>query len=105
MTEVPSTRDRILWLLGIVIVIFYAIFPVLWIVSLALDPRNISRPTELRLIPPGASFAAFERVLTETMPNNTGCAAATSGRARIASTCSRPTELKKRSETLRSNTR
>ena len=62
--------ERILVHLALVLVLLIVLFPVLWIVSLALDPRNISRPTELRLIPPGASFAAFERVLTETMPNN-----------------------------------
>jgi arabinogalactan oligomer/maltooligosaccharide transport system permease protein len=32
---------------------------------MALDPRNIDKPMELTLIPPGASFAAFERVLFE----------------------------------------
>jgi arabinogalactan oligomer/maltooligosaccharide transport system permease protein len=41
------------------------LFPILWIFSLALDPRNIDKPLELRLIPPGASFAAFRRVLIE----------------------------------------
>ncbi|MBN2386237.1 MAG: ABC transporter permease subunit [Anaerolineales bacterium] len=40
-------------------------FPILWIFSLALDPRNIDKPLELTLIPPGASFAAFQKVLCE----------------------------------------
>jgi arabinogalactan oligomer/maltooligosaccharide transport system permease protein len=40
-------------------------FPILWIFSLALDPRNIDKPLELRLIPPGASFHAFRKVLLE----------------------------------------
>ncbi len=39
------------------------LFPILWIFSLALDPRNIDKPLSLTLIPPGASFAAFQRVL------------------------------------------
>lgn len=39
------------------------LFPILWIFSLALDPRNIDKPLELRLIPPGASFEAFRNVL------------------------------------------
>ncbi len=43
--------------------IFVAIFPVLWIISMSLDPRNISKPTTLTLIPPGASLAAYLRVL------------------------------------------
>jgi arabinogalactan oligomer/maltooligosaccharide transport system permease protein len=41
------------------------LFPILWIFSLALDPRNIDKPLELTLIPPGASLAAFRRVLLE----------------------------------------
>lgn len=40
-------------------------FPVLWIFSLALDPRNIDKPLQLRLIPPGASFDSFRRILLE----------------------------------------
>ena len=41
------------------------LFPIMWVVSLALDPRGISQPLELRLIPPGASLKAFEKVLIE----------------------------------------
>ena len=41
------------------------LFPILWVVSLALDPRNIDKPLELTLIPPGASLQAFRKVLTE----------------------------------------
>lgn len=41
------------------------LFPILWIFSMALDPRNIDKPLELTLIPPGASLAAFKRVLFE----------------------------------------
>lgn len=46
------------------------LFPIVWIVSMAIDPRNISRPTSLNLIPEGASLAAFDRVLTEPHANN-----------------------------------
>ncbi|MBX3071909.1 MAG: ABC transporter permease subunit [Thermomicrobiales bacterium] len=46
------------------------LFPIVWIVSMAIDPRNISRPTTLNLIPPGASLDAFRRVLTEPHANN-----------------------------------
>jgi arabinogalactan oligomer/maltooligosaccharide transport system permease protein len=48
---------------------FTVIFPILWIVSLALDPRNISRPTSLQLIPPGASLAAFQAVIAQPTNN------------------------------------
>ncbi len=41
------------------------LFPILWVFSIALDPRNIDKPLELTLLPPGASFAAFHRVLFE----------------------------------------
>jgi arabinogalactan oligomer/maltooligosaccharide transport system permease protein len=51
------------FLLGIVTVA--VLFPIMWVVSLALDPRNIDKPLELRLIPPGASLDAFRRVLIE----------------------------------------
>ena len=43
------------------------IFPVLWIVAMALDPRNISRPDSL--FPPGASLDAFARVLAKPTEN------------------------------------
>ncbi len=53
-------------LLGIA---FIVMFPILWVISLSLDPRNISRPTELNLIPPGASLAAYEKVLRQPTNN------------------------------------
>jgi arabinogalactan oligomer / maltooligosaccharide transport system permease protein len=43
------------------------IFPVLWIVAMAVDPRNLSRPDSL--FPPGASLDAFFRVLAKPTPN------------------------------------
>jgi len=51
------------FLMGVVTVA--VMFPILWVVSLALDPRNIDKPLELRLLPPGASLVAFRRVLVE----------------------------------------
>jgi arabinogalactan oligomer/maltooligosaccharide transport system permease protein len=44
-------------------------FPLLWILSMALDPRNIARPDGLNLIPPGASFDAFTRVINQPTLN------------------------------------
>jgi arabinogalactan oligomer/maltooligosaccharide transport system permease protein len=49
----------------LLLVVIAVMFPILWIFSLALDPRNIDKPLELRLIPPGASLDAFHRVLVE----------------------------------------
>jgi len=51
--------------LFLILVLVAVLFPILWIFSLALDPRNIDKPLELTLIPPGASFDAFHRVLVE----------------------------------------
>ena len=62
--------ERMLVHVALVLVLFVVLFPVIWIVSLALDPRNIVRPTSLTLIPPGASLDAFRRVLTDPLPNN-----------------------------------
>ncbi len=49
----------------LILVSLTVLFPILWIFSLALDPRNIDKPLTLTLIPPGASFASFKRVLFE----------------------------------------
>ena len=53
----------------LLLITFLVIFPILWVVSLSLDPRNISRPTDLSLIPPGASLKAYEKVLQQPTAN------------------------------------
>ena len=45
------------------------LFPVIWILSMSLDPRNLSRPVGLDLIPPGASLDAFEKVIAQPTSN------------------------------------
>jgi arabinogalactan oligomer/maltooligosaccharide transport system permease protein len=45
------------------------IYPVLWMVSLSLDPRGISRPKELVLIPQGASLNAYAEVIKQPTAN------------------------------------
>lgn len=45
------------------------LFPITWIVSMSFDSRNISRPTELQLIPPGASLEAYTAVLDKPTAN------------------------------------
>lgn len=47
----------------LLVVLLIVLFPLLWVFSMALDPRNIDKPLDLTLVPPGASFAAFDRVL------------------------------------------
>ncbi|MBA2382468.1 MAG: carbohydrate ABC transporter permease [Chloroflexi bacterium] len=46
------------------------LFPILWIFSLALDPRNLARPDGL--IPPGASLEAFGRVIAKPTSDDIG---------------------------------
>src|ERR1700687_12963 len=54
----------------LLLIAFTVLFPILWIVSLSLDPRNISRPTELRLIPAGASLQAYGDVIRQPTANH-----------------------------------
>jgi arabinogalactan oligomer/maltooligosaccharide transport system permease protein len=65
----PLIED-VLCHVALVVIAFIVLFPILWVVSMALDPRNISRPTSLDLIPNGATLDAFRRVLTEPQANN-----------------------------------
>jgi arabinogalactan oligomer/maltooligosaccharide transport system permease protein len=65
-----STNRRTLNQVGIqifllLVVTFFVVFPILWIFSMALDPRNIDKPLQLTLIPPGASLDAFRKVMLE----------------------------------------
>ncbi len=53
----------------LLIVLASVLFPVLWILSMSLDPRDFSRPTGLTIIPPGATLDAYARVLTNPSPN------------------------------------
>ncbi len=43
------------------------LFPVVWIVGMSLDPRNIARPDSI--IPPGASLDAYAQVLARPTQN------------------------------------
>ena len=53
----------------LLLVLATILFPVLWIVSMSLDPRDFSRPQGLTIIPPGATLASFETVLSKPSPN------------------------------------
>ena len=66
--RLPLGKQLVCQLLALLIA-FTVIFPVLWVVSLSLDPRDILRPTEFRLIPPGASLQAYRRVLDRPTAN------------------------------------
>ncbi len=43
------------------------LFPILWVVGMSLDARDIARPREL--FPPAVSFQAYERVLSQPTAN------------------------------------
>jgi arabinogalactan oligomer/maltooligosaccharide transport system permease protein len=45
------------------------LFPILWIFSMSIDPRNFSRPDGLSLIPPGASLEAYAKVIAQPTSN------------------------------------
>ncbi len=64
-----SYGRQVLYQVMLLLIAFIVIFPILWVISLSLDPRNISRPTELTLIPPGASVKAYEKVLQQPTAN------------------------------------
>jgi arabinogalactan oligomer/maltooligosaccharide transport system permease protein len=55
-----------LFLLAVLAVV---LFPLLWILSMSLDPRDYSRPVGLTIIPPGATLDAYIKVLTQPSPN------------------------------------
>jgi len=45
------------------------LFPVVWIISMSIDPRNLARPDGLNLIPPGATLDAFAAVINQPTSN------------------------------------
>jgi len=59
----PTVGSQILLQVICLFITATVLFPILWIFSLALDPRNLSRPTGL--IPPGATLDAFARVIAQ----------------------------------------
>ena len=61
---------QLLMQLLLLFIAFIVLFPILWIVSLSLDPRDMLRPTELRLIPPGASAQAYVGVIKRPTNND-----------------------------------
>lgn len=66
--KIPLGRQILLQLLCLGIA-FTVIFPLLWIVSLSLDPRGLIRPDGLNLIPPGISFEAYGNVIVQPTSN------------------------------------
>lgn len=66
--KLPLGRQLLLQLfLGFIALI--TLYPILWIVSLSFDPTDNLRPTELSLIPKGASFNSYQKVIEQPTPN------------------------------------
>ena len=63
-------KQQIVLQLALLAILFTVMFPVLWIFSLSIDPRNLFRPEGLNLIPPGASLDAYAKVLTQPTSND-----------------------------------
>ena len=69
-SDQTTPRDRIMSLFGIVIVIFYALFPVLWIISISLKtPATVAvKPTDGfwdTLIPGDPTFKNYEALFSD----------------------------------------
>jgi arabinogalactan oligomer/maltooligosaccharide transport system permease protein len=61
---------QIIYQLICLFIAFTVVFPLLWILSLSLDSRGLSRPDGLNLIPPqGISFEAYANVLAQPTSN------------------------------------
>src|SRR4051794_38150816 len=61
-------RHQILLQLFCLAITVTVLFPIIWIVGMSLDPRNISRPDSL--IPPGASLQAYGKVIARPTLND-----------------------------------
>jgi arabinogalactan oligomer/maltooligosaccharide transport system permease protein len=63
---IPGRRQIILQIVCLLIAAT-VLFPIVWIVAMSLDPRDISRPDSL--IPPGASLTAYGKVIVKPTLN------------------------------------
>ncbi|MGD0609964.1 MAG: ABC transporter permease subunit [Anaerolineales bacterium] len=63
--------SQLLSQLFLLLVAATVLYPILWIISMSFDPRDISRPTTLRLNPfaGGASVKAYQDVIAQPTPN------------------------------------
>jgi multiple sugar transport system permease protein len=59
-----SARTRVLWLIGIVVVLLYALVPVVWMVSLSLKPGD--QLTDGRFLPQSVSLENYESIFSTT---------------------------------------
>jgi arabinogalactan oligomer/maltooligosaccharide transport system permease protein len=55
---------------ALILITATVLFPLVWIVSMSVDPRNLARPDGLSLIPPGASLDAYAKVIAQPTSND-----------------------------------
>jgi arabinogalactan oligomer / maltooligosaccharide transport system permease protein len=67
--KLPIGRQILLQAI-LLFVTFTVLFPLVWILSMSIDPRNLARPDGLDLIPPGASLEAFAKVIAQPTSND-----------------------------------
>jgi ABC-type maltose transport system permease subunit len=60
---------QVLLQLFLLVMLLIVMFPIMWIISMAIDPRGIARPVDLNLFPANANLDAFRRLLTEPISN------------------------------------
>ena len=66
--RVRAVLKQILLQLILLSIVVIVVFPVLWMLSISIDSRNIDKPLELTLIPPGATLEAYRKVLVDPNP-------------------------------------
>jgi arabinogalactan oligomer / maltooligosaccharide transport system permease protein len=66
--KLPMRRQIFLQIMCLLIAAT-VLFPIVWILSMSLDPRNLARPDGLNLVPPGASLRAYEKVIAQPTSN------------------------------------
>jgi len=66
-----SLGQQLLSQLFLLIITATVMYPILWVVSMSFDPRDVARPTELRLNPfaGGLSLQAYSDIMKEPTPN------------------------------------
>jgi multiple sugar transport system permease protein len=65
--ESHTSRERALWLLGIVVVLLYALIPIVWLISLSLkDPSIIG--TDTRFIPSDPTLKNYDDLFSGDSP-------------------------------------
>jgi arabinogalactan oligomer/maltooligosaccharide transport system permease protein len=65
-----SVRRQVILQVLCIFIAVTVLFPIVWIFSMSIDPRNFARPDALNLIPPGASFDAYAKVIARPTGND-----------------------------------